>query len=213
MRGFCGQASCAMCFLLGDSKARHGTTTHGRISGRSSFAEAVKKRLLKVLWSTGCLKHDDANSMIKFVAAEVVRGVGGDNNLRRRGHATGAMWKNKLCSRLTVNNVAWDEIAWPSKSHTGRGVINQPEVLCESRCVLRGCVGVPVVGMPLFSPFLPRVRKIADEPQNKHVDWIWGIGLDGQGVPSVNIIRREKSTGCGVPHQLGCSSMGRGVGV
>ena len=129
--------------------------------------------------------------MIKFVAAEVVRGVGGDNDLGRRGHATGAMWKNKLCSCLAVNNVASDEIAWPSKSHTGRGVINQPEVLCESRCVLRGCVGVPVVGMPLFSPFLPRVRKIADEPQNIHVDWILGIGLDGQGVPSVNIIREE----------------------
>ena len=30
-----------------------------------------------------------------------------------------------------------------------RGVINQPEVLYKRRCVLRGCVGVPVVGMPL----------------------------------------------------------------
>ena len=35
------------------------------------------------------------------------------NDLGRRGHATGEMWKNKLCCRLAVSNVASDEIAWP----------------------------------------------------------------------------------------------------
>ena len=48
MRAFCCQALLCDVFLvrcvcLVDSKARHGTTTHGRTSGRSSFAEAVKK--------------------------------------------------------------------------------------------------------------------------------------------------------------------------
>ena len=48
MRAFCCQALLCDVFLvrcvcLADSKARHGATTHGRMSGRSSFAEAVKK--------------------------------------------------------------------------------------------------------------------------------------------------------------------------
>ena len=52
-----------------------------------------------------------------------------------------------------------------------------------------------------FPRFLPRVRRIADEPQNQHVDWIFGIGLDGQGVPSASIIQQVgKIHGAAVVH-------------
>merc|ERR1719439_399822 len=71
--------------------------------------------------------------MVKFLAAEALRGVGGlvldkngkrfANELGRRDYVTGEMWKNKPPFRLCLNKAASDEIIWHAKHYTGRGVM------------------------------------------------------------------------------------------
>ena len=118
MRAFCGQALLCDVFLVrcvcvADGEARHGTTTHGRISGRSSFAEAVKKVIEgPVVNRMSEARRRQLHDQFRC-SRSAARSWRRHNDLRRRGHATGEMWKNKLCCRLAVSNVASDEIAWP----------------------------------------------------------------------------------------------------
>merc|ERR1712187_602444 len=82
---------------------------------------------------TGLVKPDDPDAKVKFLAAEALRGVGGlvfdkdgkrfANELGRRDHVTGEMWKNKPPFRLCLNKAASDEIIWHCKHYTGRGVM------------------------------------------------------------------------------------------
>ena len=81
---------------------------------------------------TGVVKPDDPDAKIKFLAEEVLHGVGGfvfdahgnrvANELGGRNCVTGEMRKNKLPSRLALNNAISDDIDWQCKHYTGRGV-------------------------------------------------------------------------------------------
>merc|ERR1719263_2078328 len=78
--------------------------------------------------------------MVKFLAAEALRGVGGvlldmdgkrfANELGRRDYVTGEMWKNKGLTLgnttgffLCLNSKASNEILWHCKHYNGRGLM------------------------------------------------------------------------------------------
>merc|ERR1711988_1427237 len=101
------------------------------------MGEAIGAQTIDLEWvqvhPTGLVKADDPDAKIKFLAAEALRGVGGlvfdangkrfANELGRRDHVTGEMWKNKPPFRLCLNKAASDEIMWHCKHYTGRGVM------------------------------------------------------------------------------------------
>ena len=99
------------------------------------------------------MKPDNPDTKIKFLAAEVLRGVWGlvfdvlrnrfANELGRREYVTGEMWKYKPPSRLALNKAASDEIARHCKHYTGRAVMK----FYESGAALAQDMGVPVSKM------------------------------------------------------------------
>eukprot|EP00439_Symbiodinium_sp_Y106_P086940 s8_g37.t1 len=84
-------------------------------------------------WEDRWNKFDFFCVVVKFLAAEALRGVGGIvldangdrfcNELGRRDYVTGEMWKNKPPFHLCLNKAAADEIIWHAKHYTGRGVM------------------------------------------------------------------------------------------
>merc|ERR1712157_19390 len=105
------------------------------------LAEAIGAKSIDLEWvqvhPTGLVKPDDPDAMIKFLAAEALRGVGGlvfdangkrfANELGRRDYVTGEMWKNKPPFWLCLNKAAGEEIIWHCKHYTGRGVMKYYE--------------------------------------------------------------------------------------
>merc|ERR1711972_773944 len=105
------------------------------------MGEVIGGKTIDLEWvqvhPTGLVKPDDPDAKIKFLAAEALRGVGGlvldangkrfANEVGRRDHVTGEMWKNKPPFRLCLNNAAATEMIWHAKHYTGRGVMKYYE--------------------------------------------------------------------------------------
>merc|ERR1739838_1216435 len=117
----------------------HLPTTNGEhcTGDAIKMGESIGAKTIDLEWvqvhPTGLVKPDDADAMVKFLAAEALRGVGGlvfdrngkrfANELGRRDYVTGEMWKNKPPFRLCLNKAASEEIIWHCKHYTGRGVM------------------------------------------------------------------------------------------
>lgn len=84
---------------------------------------------------TGIVNPKDPNAKVKFLAAEALRGVGGImvnadgirfvDELGRRDHVSGEMFKNKAPFRLILNSKASMEIEWHCKHYVGRGIMKR----------------------------------------------------------------------------------------
>merc|ERR1712157_195690 len=134
----------------------HLPTTNGEhcTGDAIKMGEAIGAKSIDLEWvqvhPTGLVKPDDPDAMIKFLAAEALRGVGGlvfdangkrfANELGRRDYVTGEMWKNKPPFRLCLNKAAGEEIIWHCKHYTGRGVMKY----YDSGADLAKDMGVPL---------------------------------------------------------------------
>merc|ERR1712113_246876 len=121
----------------------HLPTTNGEhcTGDAIKMGEAIGAETIDLEWvqvhPTGLVKPDDPDAKVKFLAAEVLRGVGGlvfdangkrfANELGRRDYVTGEMWKSKPPFRLALNKAASEEIHWHCKHYTGRGVMKYYE--------------------------------------------------------------------------------------
>ena len=104
---------------------------------------------------SGMVKPDDPNAKFKFLAADVLCGVGSlalDANGKRfanvpgrRDYVTGEVWKNRLPLRHCLDEAASDEIIWHCMHYTGRGVMN----FYENGAALAQDTGVPVCARKL----------------------------------------------------------------
>jgi len=84
---------------------------------------------------TGIVNPKDPDNKVKFLAAEALRGVGGIminaeghrfvDELGRRDHVSGEMFKNKAPFRLILNSKASNEIEWHCKHYVGRGIMKR----------------------------------------------------------------------------------------
>lgn len=84
---------------------------------------------------TGLVFPDEPNAKVLFLAAEALRGCGAIiinrdgqrfvDELGRRDHVSGEMFKNKAPFRLLLNTKAATEIQWHCKHYVGRGVMKQ----------------------------------------------------------------------------------------
>jgi flavocytochrome c len=87
---------------------------------------------------TGLVDPNDPDALVKFLAAEALRGVGGllldgegnrfCDELGHRDYVTGRIWENgKYPVRLILNGKASKEIEWHCKHYVGRGLMKRFE--------------------------------------------------------------------------------------